>query len=146
MKKHLVLLSFTAYFFLVAFTTSESKKIEHNDNLTTLTKTSNIGGAYLTFAGKFGGDVNKKNLKTTNKLGVSGCASGSLITKFTLKIKRQKKKVLVFKGKSHLLSDNVKTVLQTLVSGDSFEFSQVTAQLPSGGKVRVVSRKFTVTP
>jgi len=146
MKKHLVLVSLFASLFLVAFTTNDSEKTEQN-SLTIVKSTSKFGGAYLTFAGKFGGVVNKNHIKRTTKLGVDGCASGSLITKYTLKIKRQKKKTQVFEGKSHLLTNEIKTALMSLTSGDSFEFSRVTAQLPrGGGKIDVAAKTFLVVP
>jgi len=142
MKKHIILFSLIASLFLVAFTTNNTGKI----NTTIENEKVIIGGAYLTFAGEFGGEITLNKMSITNKLGVAGCASGSLITKFTLKIKRQHKRVLTYKGTSHLFNKQLTSILTELKAGDSFEFSKVRAKLPTGGSVDVVCRKFTVTP
>lgn len=146
MKKYLIVLGLFSSLFLVAFTTKTSNELEQM-NPTVLAENLKLGGAYLTFDGKFGGTVNKECIKKTTKLGVDGCASGSLIKEFTLVIKKQKKKSQFFKGKSHLLTDKMKVALQSLNVGDSFDFRNVTAQLPNrGGKIDVTSRRFTVIP
>lgn len=142
MKKHIVLLGLLAALFLVAFTTNKTDKTNSEIENPTI----KIGGAYLTFAGAFGGEITLKKMSTTNKLGVAGCAAGSLITKFTLKIKRQHQRVQTFKGTSHLLNKQLKSVLKELKTGDTFEFSKVSAKLPTGSSVDVICRTFSVIP
>jgi len=142
MKKHIVLFGLISALFLVAFTTNKSDKNNSAIEIAAI----KIGGAYLTFAGEFGGEITLERMSTTNKLGVAGCAAGSLITKFTLKIKRQHKRVETFKGTSHLLNEQLKSVLKELKSGDTFEFSKVSAKLPTGNSVNVVCRTFRVIP
>jgi len=142
MKKHIVLFGLIAALFLVAFTTNK----EEQNSTVIENATVTIGGAYLTFAGEFGGEITLKKMSATNKLGVAGCATGSLITKFTVKIKRQHKRVQTIKGTSYLLNKQLKSVLKELEIGDTFEFIKVRAQLPTGGNVDVVCRKFRVIP
>jgi hypothetical protein len=140
MKKHIVLLGLFASLFLVAFTTNKTKEI----NTVTKKETVKIGGAYLTFAGEFGGDITLKKMNATNQLGVAGCASGSLITKFTLKVKRKNKRVQTISGTSHQLNKHIKSILEELEVGDTFQFSKVKAKLPNGRSVDVICRNFTV--
>ena len=140
MKKHIVLLGLTASLFLVAFTTHKTRNI----NTVIENETVKIGGAYLTFAGEFGGEITLKEMSVTNQLGVAGCAAGSLITKFTLKVKRKNKRIQTITSTSHQLNKHIKSILKELEIGDSFEFSKVKAKLPTGGTVDVICRKFTV--
>ena len=142
MKKHIVLFGLIAALFLVGFTTNETER----SNIAVENATIKIGGAYLTFAGEFGGEITLKKMNATNKLGVAGCAAGSLITKFTLKIKRQHQRVQTFKGTSHLLNKQLKSVLKELKTGDTFEFSKVRAKLSTGSSVDVICRTFSVIP
>jgi hypothetical protein len=142
MKKHIVLFSFIVSLFLVAFTTNKSVV----DDTSILSKNLKVGGAYLTFAGEFGGEITLKKIKATNMLGVAGCASGSLIKKFTVKIHRKNKRTQTFNGKSHLLTKQIKSALKEMKSGDTFQFSRVTARLPTGGIVDVTCRTFRVIP
>ena len=114
---------------------SHATYIECLDDLT--------GGAYLTFAGKFGGEVDRNVLNETSQVGVAGCAAGSQIFKYTLHINANGRKS-VFKGESHLLTDEILTSLRSLKKGDKFEFKEIRAQLPSGSKVDVLGRVFTV--
>lgn len=143
MKKQIVVFSLFASLFLVAFTTKSSSEIVKT-NKNVITNHQKIGGAYLTFAGKFGGSITEEKIKKVSSLGVDGCASGSLITRFTLKIKRKKQRTQVFKGKSHVLDNKVKTALKSLKIGETFEFSSVKARLPKGGMVDVFCKKFIV--
>jgi len=142
MKKNIVLFGLIAALFLVGFTTNKAAK----NNSVIENSALKVGGAYLTFAGEFGGEITLKKMSATNKLGVAGCAAGSLITKFTLKIKRQHQRVETFKGTSHLLNKHLKSVLKELKTGDTFEFSKVRAKLSTGSSVNVVCRTFSVIP
>ena len=101
------------------------------------------GGAYLTFAGKFGGEVTKQELAAHRQVGIAGCAAGSEILQFTLYISH-KGKTTPFSSKSCELSDAMQQQLRSLVAGDSFYFERIQAKLPEGGKVEVHARKFTV--
>ena len=140
MKKQIVLFGLIASLFLVAFTTTKDKK----NNTSIQNEVLKIGGAYLTFAGEFGGEITLEKMSATNQLGVAGCAAGSLITKFTLKVKRKNKRTQTITGTSHLLNKRIKSILKELKVGDSFEFNKVRAKLPTGGSVDVVCRNFTV--
>jgi hypothetical protein len=102
-----------------------------------------IGGAYATFADKFGGEINKTELMQNSKVGVAGCAEGSLIFTFDLMVHSEGNSE-VFSGKSHQLTEDMLKSLRALSKGDSFEFKEVKAQLPTGGKVDVLGRIFTI--
>ena len=104
---------------------------------------SNPGGAYATFADKFGGEINRTELMQNSKVGVAGCAEGSLIFTFNLIIHSGGNSE-VFGGKSHQLTEDMLKSLRALNKGDSFEFMKVKAQLPTGGKVDVLGRIFTI--
>ncbi len=102
------------------------------------------GGAYLTFAGKFGGELTTKDLKKYKKVEVSGCAKGSKIFKFTLHIVK-KGKHKTHRTQSSNLTATMLRDLQTLTKGDKFYFKNVEAHLPNGkDKVDVHTRTFTI--
>ena len=103
-----------------------------------------LGGAYLVFGGKLGGEIDKKTLAKQTELGVSGCAAGSKIFQFTLYV-TQNGKTKSYKASDCLLSDEICNVLRGLSKGDSFQFKKIKARLPNGdGIVDVFAKKFTV--
>ena len=103
-----------------------------------------IGGAYLTFANKFGGTVTQKDLNRTNEIGVDGCAKGSKIFQFKLKITKEGK-TTSYEGTSPRLTKIMLKDLRNLSKGDEFIFKRIKAYLPDGeSKVDVWGKKFTV--
>ncbi|MFK7770611.1 MAG: hypothetical protein AB8F94_00675 [Saprospiraceae bacterium] len=103
-----------------------------------------IGGAYLTFANKFGGTVTQKDLNRTDEIGVDGCAKGSRIFQFKLKITKNGK-TTSYEGTSPSLTKTMLTDLRNLTKGDEFIFKRVKAYLPDGeSEVDVWGKKFTV--
>ena len=106
-------------------------------------KNINTGGAYLTIADKFGGDISKEEIEENYQLGVEGCAKGSKITKYTIHIKSSGKTVTI-KEDSNKLNSKILLHLKGLKKGDSFVFKNVKAKLPSGSDIDVVSRTFTI--
>lgn len=102
-----------------------------------------MGGAYLTFAGKFGGEVSLDDLKQYKELGIEGCAKGSTIIQFTMFVE-QAGRTERFSGNSGSLAKDVCEKLESLSVGDAFWFNDTRAKLPSGGKVDVWSKKFVV--
>jgi hypothetical protein len=115
----------------------------NSEALTSHSDESIAGGAYLTIAEKFGGEITLQELKSTEELGVAGCAAGSKIVQFRLEIyAAQGKKT--FKRSTHRIDREISGSLGKLKVGDSFNFFSVKATLPSGDKVDVVSRKFIV--
>ena len=105
---------------------------------------SDVGGAFLLFAGKFGGEVNKKEIAEQNDLAVDGCAKGSKIFKYTLIVTKGGQS-FTYNATSNVLTSEMQTKLKTLTAGDSFEFSQIKAYLPNGKDVvEVHSKKFFV--
>lgn len=102
------------------------------------------GGAYLLFAGKFGGEITRKEIGSNSEVKVEGCARGSRIFQFTLHVtKSGKTKTLT--GKSDLLTDEMIEQLKSLSKGDSFEFQNTKAWLPNNKDVvDVHGKKFIV--
>ena len=102
-----------------------------------------FGGAYLVFAGKFGGELTKKDIANTKILGVDGCAKGSKIYQFDLKITKNGK-TTTFHGKSNELTEEMHSQLKQLSIGDEFTFKNTKAKLPKEGTVDVWAKKFTI--
>ncbi|HZV69415.1 MAG TPA: hypothetical protein VFG10_07725 [Saprospiraceae bacterium] len=103
-----------------------------------------FGGAYLYFAGKYGGEIKKKDLAGQKELKVEGCAKGSKIISYTLEINKRGTKS-AFSGRSNVLSDEMVTKLQGLEPGDTFEFKEVKATMPNTKDVvDVHGQKFVV--
>ena len=102
-----------------------------------------LGGAYVTLADKFGGEISTEDLSTVKELGIAGCAAGSKVYTFNLEIKINgglKK----FVGESNTLSEEIIAAFGKLKKGDSFIFTKIRAHLPSGGKIDALGRTFTV--
>ncbi|GJM31075.1 MAG: hypothetical protein DHS20C18_00760 [Saprospiraceae bacterium] len=107
-------------------------------------KTMPPGGAYAMFAGKFGGEVSKKEIASHQKLTVEGCARGSRIFTFTLDITKNGK-TSSLNTESDELTKEMLTKLNALSTGDTFIFRKMKAYLPNGKDVvDVQGRKFTV--
>ena len=120
---------------------SSSSAIPLELNLSTEVEAA--GGAYLVFAGKFGGKLTKKAIAATNTLSVEGCAKGSVIYKFDLKVTKNGR-TQTFHGDSDELSTDMHKALKALEPGDEFVFKKVKARLPKDGTVDVWGKKFTV--
>lgn len=107
-------------------------------------KSEVVGGAYLTFADKFGGTVTQRDLNRTNEIGVAGCAKGSKIFQFKLVITKDGK-TTSWEGTSPRLTKSMLTVLRSLSKGDEFIFKKVKAYLPDGeSAVDVWGKEFMV--
>lgn len=102
------------------------------------------GGAYLLFAGKFGGDISRKEIASHSEVRVDGCAKGSQIFQFTLYITKDGNTVSL-KSKSNVLTTDMIAKLKGLTKGDSFEFRNTKAHLPnSTDVVDVHAKRFVV--
>ena len=113
---------------------------------TTVSNEPPVGGAYLIFAGKTGGQIGKRDMEGQTKLGLNGCpgAKESTIVSFTLEIKKGGKATTLQSSSDKLTSDMV-AKLKTLAAGDSFEFKKVMAHLPNSKDLfEVHTQKFTV--
>ncbi|MDN5202354.1 hypothetical protein QQ008_13290 [Fulvivirgaceae bacterium BMA10] len=107
-------------------------------------KDREIGGAYLTFAGKFGGEITKADLQKYSKLDIHGCAHGSKIYQLTIVITKSGKESTE-SSKTDNLTRIMLAELRSLSKGDTFTFKKVKANLPNGrGSVDVTSRVFTI--
>ncbi len=93
-----------------------------------------VGGAYVVFAGKYGGEVTQKDIAGQTTLGVDGCARGSRIFQFTLEVKKDGK-TSTYVGKSNVLTQEMTAKLRSLSDGDRFEFKKMKAYLPNGKDV-----------
>lgn len=103
-----------------------------------------VGGAYLMFAGKFGGEITRKEIAEHQDIQVDGCAKGSRIFKFNLDI-TQGGKVTSLQSETGTLTKAMLTKLKSLSSGDAFEFKKTKAYLPNGKDVvDVHAKKFVV--
>ena len=114
--------------------------------LSAFTKTSTVavGGAYLTYADKFGGEVTKEDLNTCQEVKIVGCAAGSKIVTLNLYITRNGKAISHKSNTGNLTKEMLKD-LGTLEAGDYFEFKRIRAQLPGKKSVvDVATRKFVV--
>jgi len=105
---------------------------------------TSFGGAYLYFAGKYGGEIKKKDLAGQKELKVEGCAKGSRIISYTLEVNKRGTKSSL-SGRSNVLSDEMVSKLQSLEAGDTFEFREMKATMPNGKDiVDVHGQKFVV--
>jgi len=103
-----------------------------------------VGGAYLFFAGKYGGDITKQEMTGHTEVNVEGCAKGSRIFNFTLTITKGKN-TSTYTNASNVLSTEMRDKLNSLSKGDAFEFRHVKAYMPNGKDVvDVRGSKFVV--
>lgn len=103
-----------------------------------------FGGAYIMFAGKFGGEITKREIEEQTAVSVDGCATGSRIFKFTLDVTKDGK-MTSLEGGSSVLTKEMLSSLRSLSKGDEFEFRKPKAYLPNGKDVvDVQGKKFVV--
>jgi len=103
-----------------------------------------VGGAHLIFAGKFGGEITRKEIAEHQSLTVEGCAKGSRIFQFTLDV-TQNGKTTTLQSENGVLTKAMLAKLKGLSSGDSFDFRKTKAYLPNGKDVvEVHAKKFVV--
>jgi hypothetical protein len=121
------------------FTCSFTEITRLNTELTGL-DAAPVGGAYVVFAGKYGGEITKKDLEGQTTLGVDGCARGSRIFQFTLHV-RKNGKTATYSAKSNSLTREMISALSSLSDGDEFEFKNMKAYLPNGKDVVEVHGK-----
>lgn len=101
---------------------------------------ASYGGAYLLFAGKFGGEISRKEIASHSEVSVDGCAKGSRIFQFTLHVTKSGNTVAL-KSKSNALTADMIVKLKSLSKGDSFEFRNTKAHLPNSKDVVDVHAK-----
>lgn len=103
-----------------------------------------LGGAYVVFAGKTGGEIKKSEIAGQTEIRVDGCAKGYKIMIYTLEITSGKAKT-TYQSNSNQLTKEMKAKLQTLAKGDTFEFKLMKAQQDVDKHVvDVHGSKFTV--
>lgn len=102
------------------------------------------GGAYVLFAGKFGGEITKQEMEGQTELKVEGCVKGARIFDFTLSITKNGK-TSVLTNNSDVLTADMRAALKSLAKGDEFEFRKTKAFLSNGKDVvDVRGSKFVV--
>jgi len=144
MKNILMLMFLSATTLAICSFTSSSNSFPDLEIEESIVKDLPVGGAYLIFAEKFGGDVTRKQIEGQCELEVRGCAAGSRIFTFTLKVTHAGKTVS-FDSKSNALTQEMQKKLRSLQPGDEFRFLKTKAYLPNGKDVvDVHSRKFVV--
>ena len=112
--------------------------------MSAFTPVSELGGAYLTFNDKFGGEIPQQELTTCQEVKIVGCAAGSKILQINLHI-HTNGKTITHKSDSGKLTPEMLKDLQTLSKGDSFEFKKVKARMPNKlWTIDVATRKFMV--
>lgn len=102
------------------------------------------GGAYLTIAGKFGGEITTSEVTKNTTLEIQGCAAGAKIFQFVLVIDKEGKSQKM-KGESSDLTKEMLKALRELSKGDEFTFKDVKAHLNSTDDVDVWAKKFVIS-
>lgn len=106
-------------------------------------RANDVGQIYLTFAGKHGGNLTKKELNEHSSIFVVGCSREAEIYTYELEITKNKKR-MVYKSDSGKLNKSILDQLRSLNAGDEFTFKDIKAYLPNGKSVEVWGKKFTV--
>ena len=88
--------------------------------------TSEVGGAFLVFAGKQSGEIKKSEIANQKEVSVDGCAKGSRIFKFTLEVTKAGSRTTLY-AESNLLTSEMISKLKSLSTGDTFEFKSLKA-------------------
>lgn len=102
------------------------------------------GGAFVLFAGKFGGEITKKEIENQTEIVVDGCARGARIFEVTLSITKGGQ-ISTLTATSNVLTAEMRTKLKELQKGDVFEFQRTKAYLNvSNNVVNVRGEKFKV--
>jgi hypothetical protein len=102
------------------------------------------GGAFIVFAGKFGGEISRQEIASHSEVTVDGCAKGSRIFQFTLHVTKSGR-TSTLSSKSNFLTDEMIARLKSLSKGDAFEFKNTKAFLPNNrDAVDVHGKKFIV--
>lgn len=102
------------------------------------------GGAYVLFAGKFGGEVTPQEIASQTELAVDGCARGARIFEVTLSVTKSGQ-TSTWTHNSHVLTPDMRAQLKSLTKGDVFEFQKTKAYLGNTSDVvNVHGRKFVV--
>lgn len=142
MKNKIILFLIPALI-LCSFSWGSDLPVEAHKKNSTISEVP-VGGAYLLFAEKFGGEVTITQIKSQRELKVDGCAKGSRIFSFVIEI-THKGETTTFSSKSNVLTKEIIASLANLKPGDHFEFKNTKAYLPNGKDVvEVHSRKFLV--
>lgn len=103
------------------------------------------GGAFVYFAGKYGGEISKQEMAGQVEVKVEGCAKGARITALTLVV-TQGRKTSTFTGNTGVLTAEMRTKLNTLSKDDCFEFRDMKAYWTDEKKeIAVSGAKFVVS-
>lgn len=92
------------------------------------------GGAFVLFAGKFGGEITQKEIENQTEIFVDGCARGARIFEVTLSITKSGQ-TSTLTATSKVLTAEMRIQLKGLKKGDAFEFQRTKAYLSGGNEV-----------
>lgn len=136
--------SLLACLLLFAITLPLTPSFGHLNDVDVYSNPTFMGGAYVVFAGKTGGEIRKTELMAQTEVHVDGCAKDYKIVSYTLEITSGQSKS-TYQSNSNQLTKEMKTKLQSLAKGDVFEFKLMKAQQASDKHtVDVHGNKFTV--
>ncbi|MBK6993475.1 MAG: hypothetical protein IPH31_00605 [Lewinellaceae bacterium] len=133
-NKVMHLFSFTAILLLASSFVTQPAPIEALSTNRVNTASIPIGGAWVIFAGKTGGDLTKQEISNQTELKVDGCDKGARILGFTILITKGGKTSTLATSSSQLTTE-MRTKLKSLVKGDEFEFRSAKAIMSNGRDV-----------
>ena len=113
---------------------SGMETVSQKDHVPVMLPADEFGGAYATFAGKYGGDITVEEIKKFKTLEVSGCAAGSRVFVFSLKVTKDGRHSS-YSNESSELTEEMLNKLTSLTKGDVFKFHRIKAHLPNGKDV-----------
>ena len=101
------------------------------------------GGAYLTIAGKFGGEITLDDLKSATEIVIMGCAEGAVVYQYDVEVRSHGKSAR-YAGTSNSLTKDICKAFAGLDAGDEIIFDRVKAKLSERDKFDVTAKKFIV--
>ena len=109
-----------------------------------ITRPADFGGAWVLFAGKYGGEISKQEIAAQTGITVGGCSKDARVSTFTVSITKNGK-TKSYTTDSGNLTAEMSTQLRSLNKGDVFEFNHTKAWINDGANhVNVRDAKFTV--
>ncbi|MFN0176229.1 MAG: hypothetical protein ACKVU0_16405 [Saprospiraceae bacterium] len=133
-NKVMHLFSFTAMLLLASSFVTQPVPVEALSTTRDDKASPPIGGAWVIFAGKTGGELTKQEISNQTELKVDGCDKGARITGFTLHVTKAGKTSTLATSSSQLTAE-MRSKLKSLVKGDEFEFRSAKAIMSNGRDV-----------
>lgn len=109
-----------------------------------ITRPADFGGAWVLFAGKYGGDISRQEIAAQTGITVGGCSNDARVSTFTVSITKNGKTKSYTTDSGNLTAEMI-TALKSLSKGDVFEFNRTKAWIDNGKyHVDVRGAKFSV--